>query len=198
VLTSLAIVLGTLVSEDATCIAAGLLIQRGQIGLTSGILSCLAGIYAGDLGLWALGRAFGSAALRWPWAARRLSHRSVQEARQWLDRHAAGAIVGSRFLPGTRLVLYVTAGVLGLSGAAFALWSLIAAALWTPTLVLFSASLGDAFVTRVSPIVGSAWSSRIAAALVAFILLQMGRKLPDPRARRRILASLSRWSRWEF
>jgi membrane protein DedA with SNARE-associated domain len=198
VLTSLAIVLGTFVSEDATCIAAGLLIQRGQIGLTSGILSCLAGIYAGDLGLWALGRAFGSAALRWPWAARRLSHRSAQEARHWLDRHAAGAIVGSRFLPGTRMVLYVMAGMLGLSGAAFALWSLIAAVLWTPTLVLFSASLGDAFVVRVSPIIGSTWWSRIAAAFAALFLLQIGRKVADPRARRRVLARLARLSRWEF
>ena len=197
-LTWLAIILGTFVSEDATCIATGLLIQRGTIGLTSGILACVTGIFLGDLGLWALGRVFGRALLRWPWAARRLSHRAVQDARAWLDRHAAGAIVGSRFLPGTRFVVYVMAGVLGLSGLVFTIWSFIAAVLWTPTLVLLSASLGDAFALRASPIVGSAWSSRIAAALLLFATLHALRKSAAADSRRRIAARLARWSRWEF
>lgn len=197
-LTWLVIVLGTFVSEDATCIGAGLLVQRGEIGLTGGILACVAGIYLGDFGLWGLGRVFGSAVLRWPWAARRFSHRAVQDARVWLERHAAGAIVGSRFLPGTRFLLYVMAGVLGLPAAVFATWSLIAACLWTPTLVLLSASLGEAFVARASPIVGSAWSSRVAAALFVFVTLQAARKAADVRARRRMAARLARWSRWEF
>jgi membrane protein DedA with SNARE-associated domain len=197
-LTWLVIVLGTFVSEDATCIATGLLIQRGDVGVTSGILACLVGIYLGDLGLWALGRVFGSALSRWPWAARRLSERAAQDARDWLERHAAGAIVGSRFLPGTRFVLYVVAGMLGLPGVVFAIWSLLAAVLWTPTLVLLSASLGDAFARQVSPIVGSAWSSRVTATLFVFLLLQAVGKAADPHARRRIAARAARWSRWEF
>ena len=197
-LTALVIVLGTFVSEDATCIATGLLIQRGEIGLTHGILACLVGIYVGDLGLWALGRVFGSALLQWRWAQQRLSHRRVRDARRWLERHAAGAIVGSRFLPGTRFVLYVMAGVLRLPGAVFAIWSLIAALLWTPTLVLFSASLGDAFTARVSPFVGSPWSARVGAALVAVIFVHAARTVADAGARRRISARLARWARWEF
>src|SRR5262249_45437452 len=147
---------------------------------------------------WAVGRVFGSALLRWRWTSRRLSDQRVRDARDWLERHAAGAIVGSRFLPGTRGVLYVTAGVLGLPGAGFAAWSRPAALLWTPTLVLLTASLGDAFVARVSPVVGSAWSSRVAAALVAFALLQAARTSADPQARRRAGARVARWLRWEF
>ena len=72
VLTLLAIAFGTFASEDLACISTGLLIQRGQIGLTAGIVACTAGIFVGDVGLWALGRFFGRAALAWPWAARRL------------------------------------------------------------------------------------------------------------------------------
>ena len=197
-LTLLLIALSTLVSEDATCIATGVLIQRGHVGLTSGILACVSGIYVGDLGLWALGRVFGAAALRWPWAARRLSHQSVREGRAWLDRHAAGAIVGSRFLPGTRFALYVVAGMLRLPGSVFALWSLIAAVLWTPMLVLLTAALGDAFVARVSPVFGNGWPSRIAAALVALWLLRQIRSAASPAAARRIAARAARWARWEF
>jgi membrane protein DedA with SNARE-associated domain len=197
-LTFIAIVLGTFASEDATCIAVGLLVQRGRIGLTTGIIACVVGIYLGDLGLWVLGRMFGGAALRWPWAARRLSTGRVQEARAWLDRHAAGAIVGSRFLPGTRFALYVVAGILRLPAAVFALWSLIAALLWTPTVVLLTAALGDAFVARVSPFVGSAWWSRAAAALMVLVALHAARTLADPFARRRIAARLARRRRWEF
>lgn len=197
-LTILVIIAATFVSEDATCIATGVLIQRGHVGIFAGIVACLAGIYVGDLGLWAIGRFSGAAALRWRWTARHLSHQAVLDARGWLERHAAGAIVGSRFLPGTRCALYVVAGVLRLPAAVFAWWSLIAALLWTPTLVLLSASLGDAFVMWVAPLVGGAWSSRIAAALLALLVLHVLRSVADADLRRRIAARLDRWSRWEF
>src|SRR4051794_3463206 len=100
---------GTLVSEDLTCISAGLLIQRGSIGPTAAIAACTIGIVAGDLGLWALGRVFGAVSLRWAWVGRHLSGQRGQELATWLDRHAGAAIVASRFAPGTRLPLYVMA-----------------------------------------------------------------------------------------
>src|SRR2546430_9675620 len=110
--TLIGIVLGTFASEDLTCIATGLLIQRGQIGVTAGVLACTTGIFAGDVGLWAIGRVFGQAALGGPWMARRLRAHTLTEGRAGLHRHAAGAIVGSPFLPGTRLAPYLIAGVL--------------------------------------------------------------------------------------
>jgi len=41
-------------------------------------------------------------------------------------------------------------------------------------------------------------SSRVAAALLVFLLLQLGRKVADPHARRRMASLAARWSRWEF
>src|SRR5258705_2981094 len=171
-LTFFVIALGTFASEDLTCIATGLLIQRGQIGVTEGILACTLGIFVGDVGLWAIGRIFGTAALAWAWTARRLQHHRLREMRAWLDRHAAGAIVGSRFLPGTRFALYVMSGVLRVPLAVFSLWALIAAVLWTPTIVLLTATLGEAFVGRVTPFVGAGWIARFAVAMIAVGLLQ--------------------------
>ena len=194
----LAIVVGTFASEDLTCIATGLLVQRGQIGASAGILACTAGIFAGDVGLWAIGRVFGQAALAWPWTARRLRAHSLTEVRAWLYRHAAGAIVGSRFLPGTRVALYVMSGVLRLPAAVFALWALVGAILWTPTIVLLTATLGDVFVERVTPLVGAGWTSRIATAAAMLIALHAGRLAASPRRRVRAAARLARWRRWEF
>ena len=194
----LAIALATFASEDLTCIATGLLIQRGQIGVTEGILACTSGIFVGDLGLWAVGRLFGSAVLVWPWTARRLQHHSLRDARVWLDRHAAGAIVGSRFLPGTRFALYVMSGVLRMPVAVFSLWAFIAALLWTPTIVLLTASLGDAFVGRVTPLLGAGWTARLAVGAVALGLLQGVRiRVTKPR-RERFAARVARLLRWEF
>ena len=196
--TLVGIVLGTFASEDLTCIATGLLIQRGQIGVTAGILACTIGIFAGDVGLWAIGRVFGQAALAWPWMARRLRAHTLTEVRAWLHRHAAGAIVGSRFLPGTRFALYVMSGVLRLPVAVFALWALVGAVLWTPTIVLLTATLGDAFVERITPLVGVGRTSRIAAAAAMLLALHAGRLAASPRRRVRAAARLARWRRWEF
>jgi membrane protein DedA with SNARE-associated domain len=193
-----ALVVGTLVSEDLTCIAAGLLIQRGHLGLTEGIIACTAGIVAGDCGLWLLGRLFGAAALAWPWTAKNLKAWRAQELRIWLGRHAAGAIVASRFLPGSRVPLYITAGVVGLPGMVFAVWALVASLLWTPTLVLLTATLGDVFIARVRPFVGVGWVGGAVVAASAWLLLWISGLMASRDRRRQAGARLARWSRWEF
>ena len=124
-LTFFSLMVGTLVSEDLACITAGLLIQRGQIGAPAAIAACALGIAAGDVGLWGLGRLFGRAALEWSWIARRVDPAYGDRLRLWLNRRAGWAIVASRFLPGTRLPLYVVAGFVRLSGTVFTFWALV-------------------------------------------------------------------------
>jgi len=194
----LGIVVATFASEDLTCIATGLLIQRGQVGVAAGVGACTVGIFVGDVGLWLLGRVFGQAAIAWRSTAGRLGTRRVDEIRGWLQRHAAGAIVASRFLPGTRFALYVVAGVLRLPLPVFALWALVGAVLWTPTIVLLTATLGDAFIGRIAPIVGVGWPARVAVALIAWGAIRLARALSSPHMRLRIAARVARWRRWEF
>ena len=73
----------------------------------------------------------------------------MDRLREWLDSHMRGAILGSRFAPGTRLPLYLAAGASRSSLARFATWSLAAVALWTPLLVGLSATLGDDMAPRI-------------------------------------------------
>jgi hypothetical protein len=145
-----------------------------------------------------LGRIFGQAAIGWRWTARRLDARRVDEVRGWLQRHAAGAIVASRFAPGTRFALYVVAGVVRLPATVFAVWALVGALLWTPTIVLLTATLGDAFIDRVAPVIGVGWPARIAIALGALGGIRAARALASPHIRLRVAARLARMWRWEF
>ena len=170
-LTFFSLMFGTLVSEDLACITAGLLVQRGQIGASSAVAACALGIFAGDVGLWGTGRMFGRAALEWSWIARRFESDRFHEFRSWLDRHAGWAIVASRFLPGSRLPLYVIAGLVRLPGAVFASWALVGTLLWTPVLVLLTATLGDVFTAWISPMVGSIWATHAVAAAVMVSLV---------------------------
>jgi membrane protein DedA with SNARE-associated domain len=168
----LSLMFATLVSEDLACVAAGLLIQRGQVEASFAVLACTLGIFAGDVGLWAIGRTCGRRALAWPRVAQRLQPNRFHEFRSWLDRHAGWAIVASRFLPGSRLPLYVIAGIVELPGFVFAGWALLGTLLWTPTLVLLTAIIGDAFIGPISSLIGSAWKADIVAAGVIMLFLR--------------------------
>jgi membrane protein DedA with SNARE-associated domain len=170
-----ALLFGTFVSEDLACITAGLLIQRGELGASAGIAACAIGIFVGDLGLWGAGRLCGRAAFAWPWMARHFRHHRLTDLRSWLKRHAAGAIVASRFLPGTRLPLYVVAGFVKLPCPVFMAWSLVGVLLWTPTLVLLTAGLGDAFIARISPVLGVGWLPRVVTVATVLLLLHVFR-----------------------
>jgi membrane protein DedA with SNARE-associated domain len=179
--------LATLASEDLACIGAGLLAASGEISALTGIAGCAAGIVVGDLGLWAAGRAFGSAALRWRWVGARVDPTRLERMRHWLEKNAARAILTSRFLPGSRLPLYVMAGVSRMSVLPFAGWVLIGALLWTPALVVASAFLGAAAARKLPLLFG------VLAAAVLVV-----RALMSPSNRVRLRARFARWRRWEF
>jgi membrane protein DedA with SNARE-associated domain len=173
----LSLVVGTFVSEDLACVTAGLLIQRGDISAPAGILGCTLGIFVGDVGLWAVGRLFGHAVVEWPWVGRHIQREGFAELRSWLERHAAGAIMASRVLPGSRLPLYLIAGILELPAGIFAAWALVGALLWTPALVLATTRLGDALTGQLSPQLGIGWVPHLLAALGILSLLHLLRGL---------------------
>ena len=96
----LALMAATLISEDLAAISAGLLIREGRIGFWAGVAACALGILAGDVGLWWAGRVSRRAVGRWPVLSRRLQRLPIDDMRLWLEGHAAGAKIASRFMPG--------------------------------------------------------------------------------------------------
>jgi membrane protein DedA with SNARE-associated domain len=162
----LALVVGTLVSEDLTSISAGLLARHGEIGLTTAIAACMLGIYVGDLGLWMAGRVLGRRVLAWPWLARKVDPSALTALTVRIDANLAVAVLGSRFLPGSRLPMYLAAGIWGQRPLAFAGWSLIAVLLWTPLLVMLTAAYGANLTPPLLRELGAVSHSVLTAALL--------------------------------
>ena len=196
--TFLGLAAGTLVSEDLTCILAGVLIYQGRLDPLVGMGACSLGIYLGDLGLYFVGRLFATRALRWRAVRRYLTPSRHARFHDWFSQHAAALILGSRFLPGTRLPLYLAAGALGGSFARFAVWSFVAVAIWVPVLVLASAHIGGVAVSPVARLAGVDWSARVAAAVLLLAVWRLILQLTTRRGRQRVAASVSRMWRWEF
>jgi membrane protein DedA with SNARE-associated domain len=192
----LALIAGTFVSEDLACISAGLLIRDGRLGFAAGVTACALGILLGDVGLWAIGRLSRSAFGRWPAVSSYVARLPVDDLRQWLDEHAALAMFASRFMPGSRLPLYVCAGIVGISFRRFTTWASVAVLVWTPVLVWLAATSSDAVFGRL-PLSGpSGWAARLALVAGLFVLVKTAsRRLSQERA---LTSRLARWSRWEF
>jgi membrane protein DedA with SNARE-associated domain len=193
--TLLAIVVGTFVSEDGASVVSGFAIQRGELDALTAVAACAAGIYLGDLGLWLVGRLAGARLLGWCVARGRLSARSPSELSAWFAKRAPALIVGSRFAPGTRLPLYLAAGAVRSSFVRFALWSLLAVSIWTPTIVLSSAGLLSLGGWQIDAPVG--W--RLLAAVFGLVVFWRSvAAVATRRGRQRLLARVSRLWRWEF
>jgi membrane protein DedA with SNARE-associated domain len=187
----------TLVSEDLTTVGVGLAARDGGTTLIPSLLACMVGIYLGDVGLWALGRYGGRRALTWRVAAR-LPLATIEQMGSWVDRHPAAAIVGSRFLPGTRLPLYVAAGIWGRQPWRILAWMLVAVAIWTPLLVLTTMTLGPPVARYFDAVLGAPWIARVVVACLAVMVLRVGLPLADAETRARLATRVARWRRWEF
>lgn len=138
----LVIALATLVSEDLTVIGAGLLVSTQQVDVGVAMLGCFLGILAGDWGLVLIGRVAGRRVLRWRFFRNAIPERSLKRWEKMFDTHLAKAVFLSRMLPGTRLPMYVSAGILSRRLPEFMLWMTVAIALWVPILMALAVLIG--------------------------------------------------------
>jgi membrane protein DedA with SNARE-associated domain len=153
-----------------TSISAGLLARNGDISLAAAITACALGVYIGDLTLWIAGRLVGPRLLEVPWISRRVDASALAALSLKIDTNLATAVIASRFLPGTRVPMYIAAGVWGRRPLAFAGWSLLAVLLWTPLLVVSTATYGSDVTAPLLGRVGTASRFVITAGLLAVSL----------------------------
>ncbi|MEM9801885.1 MAG: alpha/beta fold hydrolase, partial [Planctomycetota bacterium] len=190
--------LATLVSEDLACIAAGLLVADGRIGLVSASAACFGGIFVGDMMLYTVGRLLGRPALRYPPLKWIVPERAVDHASAWFDRKGIAVIFLSRFTPGLRLPTYVAAGILRTRFLTFAVFFFIAGVLWTPALVAVAAYAGERLAESIG---GLGWSQLPWIIGLVVVLLELFRIVPllfTHRGRRMLRGRWLRLTRWEF
>jgi membrane protein DedA with SNARE-associated domain len=147
-----AIVLGTLVSEDLTCVAVALLLAAGRLDWLQAIAACCTGIVLGDFGVWLLARWAGARILTWPWLRRRFPADRVATFSEKLCRHGPRLAIASRLLPGARLPLFLAAGLLRVCPWRFLGWTFAVAVVWTPLFIAAVAALGHALPLWLLPV----------------------------------------------
>ncbi len=190
--------LATFITEDLTCVWAGVLAAEGRIDFGFAAFACLAGIVAGDVLLFLAGRLFGRALLRRAPVNWFLRESEVKRCSEWFQRRGMFAILVSRFLPGTRLPTYFAAGLLDTSFIKFTVYFIIAATAWTPLLVGASMLLGREVIESALMNQQSVLLRIAITVLVVFVVLRLLLRLLSFRGRRLLVGRWRRLTRWEF
>jgi len=123
--------------EDGATLLAATLGAAGRLDIRFGFASAFLGIWIGDMGLYVVGATLGRKAAASPWLRRFVALDSLAKAESWFQRRGPFTIVMSRFLPGSRLPLYVAAGALKLPAKLFGTITGICSAVWVA--LIFSA-----------------------------------------------------------
>lgn len=193
------IMLGTFILEDPTSIAVGLFIKAGQIDPFVGGFAVLLGIFLGDFGLYMIGFIAGRSALRWRPIAAWVPTRQVEKLGAWFDEKGWKAVLASRFIPGSRLPLYIAAGVTGNKPGRFILWTCLAVCLWVPVILLSVVLLGEAARAPFQVIVDfGGWPAFVAVVLVLMVLMNVLLSLVTREGRRKLLIRLLKQVRYEY
>ena len=198
VLVVLLLAAATLISEDLTCIAAGLLVARGAIGIVPAVGASFSGILLGDILLFLAGRFFGRPALKVPPFKWLVGEADIQRTSAWFSARGPAIIISSRFMPGLRLPTYFAAGVLRTRFSQFLLYFIAAVAMWTPLLVGLATVVG----TRMFAYYDLFGRYAIGFGLATVALLWAATRIIAPlfsyRGRRLLLSWFRRLTRWEF
>jgi membrane protein DedA with SNARE-associated domain len=179
-----ALVAATFISEDLTCVGAGLLVATGRAEWSLAVAACFVGIVLGDAGVWLLGRVAGNRG----WVRRRFPEPRLTDLSAWLGRHGGKVAFASRFLPGTRVPLLFVAGFTRRGGGRVLAWAVAAALLWVPLVVSSVARFGEAV---------PGWLA-LAAAAGAYLTARTVPPLFTRTGRARLTARVSKLWRWEF
>jgi len=189
--------LATFISEDLTCIGAGLLVAAGKAPFWPVLGACMLGIFVGDLLLVYVGRTFGRPLLGLPLIRGRVSAEGLARAERWFKERGGRLVLATRFMPGIRLPAYLAAGILRVPWLPFIGWFALGCVLWTPLLVGGTVWAGETLLETFQ-----AWERAVpilvAAGLVIWVTLKLGIRFASWRSRRLLLSHWRRLTRWEF
>jgi membrane protein DedA with SNARE-associated domain len=188
-LASTAIVVLSLVSEDAATVSSALSLFGGPLIWPLGFASCFIGIWAGDLGLYALARCLGRPVLRLQWVARFVNPASIVKCEQTISRSGTAALLVSRFVPGTRLPTYLAAGLFRMPAQRFALVTAVGAFVWIATVFA---------IAKLTGISGTIWLTRWHSNAVAVMVVAVCLVTALIFLRRLIRRVARRVMPWEF
>lgn len=196
----LVILVCTFVAEDPTCLASGLLVAQGLIEFLPATLACLIGIFIGDSVLYMLGRFLGRPVLRkapFKWI---ISEQEVDRMSDWFDKNPKGfaLIVSSRFIPGSRVPTFVAAGIMRLNMGKLIVLFFIAAAVWTPPLILLAEKVGAGVIDKFKEWHHNAAWIVIGAIVALWLITHYIIPAFTWRGRRRHVMMRRQWTRHEF
>lgn len=194
VLQALGISALTFVSEDAATVASAALSRAGTIHWGAAFLGCFLGIWLGDIALYALARTAGGRLRQWQWTQRRIPSSRWQQTETWFARHGTACLLMSRWLPGTRLVTFLMAGLLRMPALTFFMTTGFTTLLWTTLWFVAFDRVSDRFQ-----------SIPVALAFMVFVLVAgtfVVKKISNSRSFREWISALKagrEWARrWEF
>ena len=193
-----AIALSTLISEDLACIGAGLMAANGILGYTPAALAAFLGIFVGDLLLFAAGKYIGRPALRHRPFRWFFSEADIENSTRWFSEKGPAAVLLSRFIPGSRLPTYFTAGMLHGNVWKFLFYFFIAGVVWAPMLVWFAMTIGGPLLDYLETYRTYTVITVVAAIAILWILVELVIPLFSFRGRRLLLSAWRRKTRWEF
>ncbi len=138
-----AIAASSLMSEDLAAIGAGIMAVNDLIPFWYAVLGALLGILFGDYSLFFAGRYLGSPVLQWAPIRWFINEDSLKSSAIWFDKKGPFILFLSRFIPGSRLPVYLMAGILGTGFWKFTLYFGLTVIIWTPIFVWLSMLAGQ-------------------------------------------------------
>ncbi|MGB0414840.1 MAG: alpha/beta fold hydrolase, partial [Coraliomargarita sp.] len=132
-------------SEDLSCIAGGILAASGAMPLSAAIAGCFLGIWVSDVLIYLIGHTFGAGALKSRFF-KRIKEDDYRCYQMAYGKRGLKIVFLTRFIPGSRVIAYLTAGILRLGAVRFAIWLFLAAGVWTPILVTAAYLIGHPLI----------------------------------------------------
>jgi len=121
-------VLAALTEEWSTVAVFGLA-RVGKVAWPVAVGSVFLGTFTINIALWWAGRVAGIRALRWKMFSRFPADK-LEKLRHHVQREGWIAVAASRFVPGTRIPVFVLSGVLGMGFRAYVLTQFVANVVW--------------------------------------------------------------------
>lgn len=141
----LASAMGSPLTEDLLLLLGGYLVGARVFAWPPTLATALAGVIATDVLMYGFGRKLRQHSLRRGFIRRVIRPGRLRIATRWFARFGDPLVFAARLVPGTRMIVFVSAGLRGMPLPRFLAYDLAGSALWVPLLLWLGAKFGERF-----------------------------------------------------